>query len=175
MTEATPAPSVGSPPAEPNPTSDPNWLRERYGAYFRGEKYPQTAEELMGSRYAAYALGEIDWIVQSHLPDKRHEIDRGNTELWSKQSEWYGFEVVATEGGGENDTQGTVEFIARYKLKGATFNHRERAEFQKLDGKWYFVDGKEVAGPPVRVEKTPGRNDPCSCGSGKKYKKCCGR
>ncbi|MBQ6670983.1 MAG: preprotein translocase subunit SecA [Firmicutes bacterium] len=28
---------------------------------------------------------------------------------------------------------------------------------------------------PVRVEKTPGRNDPCPCGSGKKYKNCCGK
>jgi preprotein translocase subunit SecA len=28
---------------------------------------------------------------------------------------------------------------------------------------------------PVRVEKKIGRNDPCPCGSGKKYKKCCGR
>lgn len=27
----------------------------------------------------------------------------------------------------------------------------------------------------VHVEKTPGRNDPCPCGSGKKYKKCCGK
>jgi len=26
---------------------------------------------------------------------------------------------------------------------------------------------------PVKVEKTPGRNEPCSCGSGVKYKKCC--
>ncbi len=169
MSEATPV------QPEPNPSSDPNWLRERYGAYHRGEKYPATPEELMGSRYAAYALGEIDWIVATHLPDKRHEIDQENTERWSKQSEWLGFEVVETEGGGENDSQGIVEFVARYKLKGATFNHRERAEFEKLNGKWYFVDGKEVAGPPVRVEKTPGRNDPCSCGSGKKYKKCCGK
>ncbi|MBQ3107198.1 MAG: preprotein translocase subunit SecA [Firmicutes bacterium] len=28
---------------------------------------------------------------------------------------------------------------------------------------------------PVRKEKTPGRNDPCPCGSGKKYKNCCGK
>jgi len=27
----------------------------------------------------------------------------------------------------------------------------------------------------IRVEKKPGRNDPCPCGSGKKYKKCCGQ
>ncbi|HNR55843.1 MAG TPA: SEC-C metal-binding domain-containing protein, partial [Flavobacteriales bacterium] len=28
---------------------------------------------------------------------------------------------------------------------------------------------------PVRVEKAPGRNDPCPCGSGKKYKQCHGK
>ena len=28
---------------------------------------------------------------------------------------------------------------------------------------------------PIIVPKTPGRNDPCPCGSGKKYKNCCGR
>jgi len=27
----------------------------------------------------------------------------------------------------------------------------------------------------VHVEKKPGRNEPCSCGSGKKYKNCCGK
>ena len=30
-------------------------------------------------------------------------------------------------------------------------------------------------GEPISVEKTAGRNDPCTCGSGKKYKKCCGK
>lgn len=29
-------------------------------------------------------------------------------------------------------------------------------------------------GEPTAVASTPNRNDPCSCGSGKKYKKCCG-
>jgi uncharacterized protein YecA (UPF0149 family) len=28
--------------------------------------------------------------------------------------------------------------------------------------------------PPIHVDAAPGRNDPCPCGSGKKYKKCCG-
>ncbi len=34
---------------------------------------------------------------------------------------------------------------------------------------------KEARQTPIRVEKTPGRNDPCPCGSGKKYKNCHGR
>ena len=33
----------------------------------------------------------------------------------------------------------------------------------------------QVAKKPVSVEQEPGRNDPCPCGSGKKYKKCHGR
>ena len=36
-------------------------------------------------------------------------------------------------------------------------------------------DGEEQTKKPVRKEQTVGRNDPCPCGSGKKYKKCCGR
>ena len=36
-------------------------------------------------------------------------------------------------------------------------------------------DGSDSAGKTVRKGKKVGRNDPCPCGSGKKYKKCCGR
>ena len=36
------------------------------------------------------------------------------------------------------------------------------------------TDGEEETQAPVRVEKTPGRNEPCWCGSGKKYKVCHG-
>ena len=32
-----------------------------------------------------------------------------------------------------------------------------------------------VSSMPVKVDKTPGRNEPCFCGSGKKYKLCHGR
>ena len=35
--------------------------------------------------------------------------------------------------------------------------------------------GKEVKKAPVKKQQKPGRNDPCPCGSGLKYKKCCGR
>ena len=38
-----------------------------------------------------------------------------------------------------------------------------------------IIDVKESKTTPVKVEATPGRNDPCTCGSGKKYKHCCGQ
>lgn len=34
---------------------------------------------------------------------------------------------------------------------------------------------KQKASGTVKKDKEPGRNDPCPCGSGKKYKKCCGK
>jgi SEC-C motif domain protein len=145
------------------------------GPYLTRAARPDTAEALMRSRYTAYATGDVDYIVDSHDPDRRGEVDRKNTELWSKQSEWLGLEIVATDKGLPDDEVGTVEFVARYKIKGVKVEHRERAMFRKLGSRWVFVDGIEVKGPPVRrTEPRIGRNDPCHCGSGKKYKKCHG-
>jgi SEC-C motif-containing protein len=130
----------------------------------------------MRSRYTAYVRGDVDYIVDTHDPDRREEVDRANTEHWSKKSEWLGLEILKTERGTETDDVGQVEFVATYKLKGVTVPHRERAEFEKRNGRWYFIDGKPITGPTVRkLAPDVGRNDPCTCGSGKKYKKCCGR
>ena len=150
-------------------------LEECCGPYLKGIARPDTAEALMRSRYTAYATGDIDYIIDSHDPDRRGEVDRKNTELWSKQSEWVGLEILETDKGGADDDVGTVEFVARYKIKGVKVEHRERALFRKHGSRWVFVDGVEVKGPPVRrTEPRIGRNDPCHCGSGKKYKKCHG-
>ena len=146
------------------------------GPYLEGTKQPASPELLMRSRYTAFAVGDIDYIFDSHDPDTVDQIDRKSTDAWSKQSEWLGLEIIGTNLGGPEDYTGTVEFVARYKARGTAINHREVATFRKHNGRWLFVDGEEVAGPPV-VREGPkvGRNDPCTCGSGKKYKKCCGK
>jgi SEC-C motif-containing protein len=114
--------------------------------------------------------------MDSHDPEAEDDVDRANTEAWSKQSKWLGLEILSTDKGGPDDEEGGVEFVARYKLKGMNVSHHERATFRKHNGRWVFVDGEEVAPPPMkREEPRIGRNDPCPCGSGKKYKKCCGQ
>ena len=144
--------------------------------FIKGEKSPETAEALMRSRYSAYVLGEIDYVLDTHTPEAAADVDRKSTELWSKQSKWLGLEVTSTDKGGPEDTEGTVEFVAKYKLRNVTVEHRERAHFEKRDGKWKFADAEQLAGPPIKNEGPKvGRNDPCPCGSGKKYKKCCGK
>jgi SEC-C motif-containing protein len=140
-----------------------------------GKALPETAEALMRARYTAYATGDVDFILSSHDPDTTGEVDRANTEAWSKSAEWLGLEITSTEAGQAGDQAGVVEFVARYKIRGVSIDHRERATFRKHGPRWVFVDGVELKGPPVRnTGPQLGRNDPCHCGSGKKYKKCHG-
>ena len=91
-----------------------------------------------------------------------------------REAEWLGLTIVATEQGGEQDDTGMVEFIARHKTEGVEVAHHERSQFRKLDGAWRFVSGTPVKQVPVTRGDKTGRNDPCPCGSGKKYKKCHG-
>ena len=141
----------------------------------RGEAAPETAEALMRARYSAYTQGEIDFIVDSHDPETADQVDRDASASWSKKAEWLGLEIVSTEAGGAGDDRGKVEFIARYRMEGADLAHHEHAEFRRHEGGWVYVDGEMVKPKPVvRDQPKVGRNEPCPCQSGKKYKKCCG-
>jgi SEC-C motif domain protein len=141
----------------------------------KGEAKAATAEALMRSRYSAYALGELDYLLTSLHPDQRGDYDARATETWSRKARWDGLEILSTSGGGENDAVGQVEFKAHYEMNGLKQSHHERAEFSKQNGRWFFVEGQQVTHAPVRREgPRVGRNDPCPCGSGQKYKKCHG-
>lgn len=141
-----------------------------------GSRKAATPEELMRARYSAYAKCEVDFIIGSTEKSKRDENDRKEIENWSKNSEWLGLKIVNTDFEDNTEDSGKVEFIASYADRGVKLEHHELAEFKRVDGEWFFYDGQLVAQHPfVRVEPKIGRNDPCPCGSGKKYKKCCGR
>ncbi|MBD3317632.1 MAG: YchJ family protein [Chitinivibrionales bacterium] len=144
--------------------------------YLKSDENPPTAEALMRSRYTAFASGNVDYIYGTIHPDHRKEFNAEGIRDWSCNSEWHGLEIKSTENGGETDTEGTVEFIAHYTHENVKREHHEVAEFRKKDGRWYFVDGNIIAHEPyVRSDPKVGRNDPCPCESGKKFKKCCGK
>ncbi len=145
------------------------------GRHLGGDSAP-TAEDLMRARYTAYVEGNVDFIVETTWPEKQEQLDREHIQEWSQNAEWHGLEIHDTVKGGEQDEEGIVRFKAFYTdSNGEDIEHHERSFFQKHEGKWYFVDGEPAQQDPVRREEPKvGRNDPCSCGSGKKYKKCCG-
>ena len=146
------------------------------GRYLSGEAKPDTAEALMRSRYTAYAVQNIDYVLATHDPDTVGEVDRESALRWSQDSDWLGLEIRATDKGGPEDGEGTVEFVARYRADDREVSHHEHSTFRRIEGDWYYIDGDIVKPKPV-VREGPkiGRNEPCPCGSGKKYKKCHGR
>jgi len=141
----------------------------------KGTLNAPTAAGLMRARYSSYTTGDIDFIIETTHPDHRDDMDVKEITSWSEQSNWKGLEIVDTSEGTERDDWGMVEFKAKFELGGNELSHHERSEFVKVDGKWYFLDGNPVTETYQRQGPKVGRNDPCSCGSGKKYKKCCGK
>ena len=141
----------------------------------KGRQAAETAEALMRSRYSAYAKTEIDYLYETTHVSQRDKFNREESAVWSKKAEWISLEIIRTECGGREDISGTVEFVARYREKERMVKHHEIAEFVRENGAWFFKDGHSPK-PEQAIRKGPkiGRNDPCPCGSGKKYKKCCG-
>lgn len=141
-----------------------------------GAKVAATAEALMRSRYTAHAMKAFDYLYDTTLPANRQEDDRKDTTAWSRKLDWQHLEIREVKDGGPDDSKGIVEFVARYRKNGQAFDHHEIAEFIKEEDRWFFKDGyAPEAIQAVRQGPKIGRNDPCPCGSGKKYKKCCGR
>lgn len=149
-------------------------IEKKYMDFLEGKGRPETAEDLMKSRYAAYTVGNIDYIMETHDPATREGISMEETEEWAKSSEWLGLEIIATEAGSPSDDKGVVEFKATYKENGEVQVHHEKSAFIKIEGQWYYHGWMPLQQTIVK-EKKIGRNDPCPCESGKKYKKCCGK
>lgn len=133
-----------------------------------------TPEALMRSRFTAFVRGDLDYIESTHAKEVRENFNRSAAESTARSVEWISLEIRDTSDGGEDDDTGTVEFAARFKKDGELLVHHERSNFRREDGRWVYVDGKmNPQGKPRHVVKV-GRNEQCPCGSGKKYKKCCG-
>ena len=146
------------------PCGSGNSLDDCCGRYHAGLPAP-SAETLMRSRYSAYALGLIDYLLATTLPVQQTALDRDAINAWSTQSTWLGLEVESAELLGGQPEHAFVTFNARWHDANGEHAHRERSAFVQHDGRWYFID--------PTVPPKAGRNDPCPCGSRQKFKKCC--
>jgi SEC-C motif-containing protein len=138
------------------------------GLYLSNQAHAPTAEALMRSRYTAYTQGNVDYLIATHHPTQRTANQRAELANSIQSTTWLGLQVIETCQGQGDDQQGAVEFIAYYRAPSLGQIH-ERSRFVKQRDRWLYVDGEML--PPV----VPKRNDPCWCGSGKKYKACHGK
>ena len=109
------------------------------GRYLTAKETPKTAEQLMRSRYCAFFLCDASYLLDTWHPDSRPRKVR-----LDEQQHWLGLSIRATEGGGPDDMSGTVEFVARFKVDGKGHRLHEISRFEKIAGRWYYLDGRHL-------------------------------
>lgn len=141
------------------------------GLYHSGKHHALTAEALMRSRFTAFAMCNETYILDTwdsaHRPPKVKFPEPAVT--------WTHLEILARKKGESKDTKGMVEFKAYYQLNNEEYVVNEISRFRKQQERWYYLDG--VVRSIVKAGQQPhsGKNAPCPCGSGKKFKRCCGK
>ena len=125
-----------------------------------------NAERLMRTRYSAFVLIKADYIVKTTVPAQQALLDIKAIESWARETNWAGLEIVAHAPKlGKRHAQ--VEFKAFYTAQdGQQAAHHELSSFVKVEDKWYFLD--------PTVNRTIRQKQPCLCGSGATFKRCCG-
>lgn len=133
-----------------------------------GEKIADSPEQLMRSRYCAFVLKNFDYIIKTHHPDFLEDLTLASLQR-GPHPHWLGLDVLdsSEQLDASGQREGTVTFKAWYKLEGEIDAIYECSEFVHQQGRWYYTQGRQMR------TKLPGRNDPCVCHSGKKFKQCC--
>ena len=118
----------------------------------------------MRSRYTAFALAEVDYLRDSWHADFRPAVLEADDAL-----RWIGLEIIASD---LQVDHAIVEFEARLLAEGRVSAMRERSNFVLEKGRWFYTNGEQL--PPSVKPWKPARNESCPCGSGTKFKRCCG-
>jgi len=107
--------------------------------FHKGTSAPETAEELMRSRYAAFVKVEITYLKNTYWPKFQRSFDEAGYRSRATHSAWLGLEILEKEAGSAADTTGTITFIATSLINGTLDRQREKSLFKKKSGRWYYV------------------------------------
>lgn len=110
--------------------------------FWATQQVAATAEELMRSRYTAFVLEKASYLVATHHPDFRAVDELKSLKKSFKDTIWTGLEIIATNAGTIEDSQGEVEFIARFSSLGHSGQLHERSRFCKENSQWLYKDGQ---------------------------------
>ena len=141
------------------------------GVFISGLASPETPEKLMRSRYTAYTQQNFDYLEDTMKDPAASKFDIESARTWTDKVEWIRLEVISAS---TEEEKGHVEFIAYFYENKIRHAMHELSEFHFIEGKWYYLDGVPPKQRPPIPDSLRKRNDACTCGSGKKYKRCCG-
>jgi SEC-C motif-containing protein len=135
-----------------------------------GQRRATTAEELMRARFTAHVVHDFRFLHDTYRPTAGRPYGEETAEPamhWTKL-------VVHAPEIGANPDKAFVDFSAYGTEDKVEKVLHEKAEFLRIDGVWLYNREARLGPAPYKAAAPkPGRNDPCPCGSGKKYKHCC--
>ncbi len=133
----------------------------------RGITMPESPEALMRSRYSAYVLQDYAYILDTYssASQKKHTVEE--IEQSGKGTIWLGLNVLSSFA---MQSEGEVEFVAYYKINNECYQMHEHSYFVFESDRWKYDKG-EILHKTGKLKLS--RNQPCICGSGQKYKRCC--
>lgn len=135
------------------------------------QAYAQTAEALMRSRFTAYAMHNEAYLLSTWDTTTRPAI----VDFSKDTGEWTRLELILTKKGSAKDHKGIVEFKAFFTVDDEQRVMNEISRFVKRQERWFYLDGKVKSIALDQGSFNQGLNAPCACGSGKKFKRCCGK
>ncbi len=107
-----------------------------------GRAKPETAVQLMRSRYSAYFFRLAEYLVMTTHPDSREKDLKARLEETMYEANWRFLTIVGFSKGGEEDKTGKVEFIAEYFIGDEAHKLHEKSRFKRYKGAWKYLDGK---------------------------------
>ncbi|KZL17299.1 hypothetical protein PsAD2_03168 [Pseudovibrio axinellae] len=108
--------------------------------FLESRALPETAEQLMRSRYSAYATKQLEYLKDTLWPRYQKSFSAVDTAAYLEQTQWVGLEILSTEKGLASDAIGSVLFCAKYIAQGKFGEQRELSLFKKRKGRWYYVE-----------------------------------
>jgi SEC-C motif domain protein len=135
------------------------------GRFITQQALPENAEQLMRSRYSAYVLKQHDYLLASW-----QSAQRPAKLVLDDSIRWLGLTII--DAPPAEGAHAIVEFEARMLCAATVEAMHERSHFVLEQGRWLYSNGEML--PPSFQSWKPGRNETCPCGSGKKFKRCCG-
>ncbi|EXJ12760.1 MULTISPECIES: YchJ family protein [Nitrincola] len=107
-----------------------------------GYRPAKTAEALMRSRYTAFSIGAVDYLIHTTAPEKRQPEDQEVLNEQTQITVWTKLEILSTQQGKIGDSEGTVEFKASFETPEDSGTLHEISRFRFDDNQWFYVDGE---------------------------------
>jgi SEC-C motif domain protein len=121
-----------------------------------------TAEALMRSRFSAFATADVNHILTTQVKELSDGVDPLSLKAELSGQKWVNLQIT-------HSSEKSVAFIASMLYNGILYTMQEHSQFIYNDGQWLYEKALEHSSNEREVK----RNEPCPCGSSKKYKQCC--